>query len=461
VRILFLSQRVPYPPNRGDKITTWRLIDRMRRSHEVTCVAFAHDQADLMAARELDAMGIPTLPIRYRDRWKRLTSTPLLLSKRPLTLGVYGSRQLQATVDRLMPQMDLAYAYSSSMGAFLEKHAGKPRIMHLGELDSDKWRQYGERAGFPMSFVYRREARTLLEFERRIAHAFTENVLCTPLEQKIFQQQIPGASSTVLQNGVDLAYYKPTGSAPWHGHIVFTGVMNYFPNVDACTFFVKEVFPLVRREFPGAKFTIVGSQPTPEIRQLGKTLGVSVTGYVADTRKILRTAAGVGRAAADGARHPEQGARGARDGDPGRRDELRVAGRRGPPRPGLPRRGRREGVRRGGLQAAARSRRGAGAGHARTPVRRGQLRLGGRVRAARPDARRLLDEVPRQRLIRRAHEPIRMSRLSRAQLTIGAGKKNRPTLPIPSSTRKPTNTGWGAASRSCGPARNSALATRK
>lgn len=291
MRILFLSQRVPYPPNRGDKITTWRLIDRMRRSHEVTCVAFAHDQADLMAARELDAMGIPTLPIRYRDRWKWLTSTPLLLSKRPLTLGVYGSRQLQATVDRLMPQMDLAYAYSSSMGAFLEKHAGKPRIMHLGELDSDKWRQYGERAGFPMSFVYRREARTLLEFERRIAHAFTENVLCTPLEQKIFQQQIPGASSTVLQNGVDLAYYKPTGSAPWHGHIVFTGVMNYFPNVDACTFFVKEVFPLVRREFPGAKFTIVGSQPTPEIRQLGKTLGVSVTGYVADTRKILRTAA--------------------------------------------------------------------------------------------------------------------------------------------------------------------------
>jgi len=290
VRILFLSQRVPYPPNRGDKITTWRLVDRMRRKHDVTCVAFAHDASDLLAARELDAMGIPTLPIRHRDGWKRLSSAPLLLSSSPLTLGVYGSKKLQAVVDRLMPKVDLAYAYSSSMGAFLEKHVDKPRIMHLGELDSDKWRQYSEFAGFPMRQVYRRESRTLLEFERRIATSFTENVLCTPLEQKIFSERIPGAPSVVLRNGVDLNYYKPAGTEPWSGHIVFTGVMNYNPNVDACRFFVKQIFPLVRREFPRARFTIVGANPTPEVRRLGRTIGVSVTGFVTDTRKILRTA---------------------------------------------------------------------------------------------------------------------------------------------------------------------------
>ena len=291
MRILFLSQRVPYPPNRGDKITTWRLVDRMRRKHEVTCVAFAHDNYDLQAARELEALGITTLPIRYRDRWKRLCAMPLLLSSKPLTLGVYGSRKLQAVVDRLMPKMDLAYAYSSSMGAFLERHPEKPRIMHFGELDSDKWRQYAEFADFPMRQVYGRESRTLLAVERRIATSFSENVLCTRLEQKIFAEKIPGASSVVLRNGVDLNYFKPAGSAPWLGHIVFTGVMNYYPNVDACRFFVKEVFPLVCKEFPRARFTIVGANPTPEIRKLGRTIGVSVTGYVPDTRKILRTAA--------------------------------------------------------------------------------------------------------------------------------------------------------------------------
>jgi sugar transferase (PEP-CTERM/EpsH1 system associated) len=291
VNILFLSQRVPYPPNRGDKITTWRLVDRMRRKHDVTCVAFAHDAADLQAARDLEAMGIRTLPVRHRDAWKRLRSTPRLLSSSPLTLGVYGSRKLQSLVDRLMPQSDLAYAYSSSMGAFLEKHAGRPRIMHFGELDSDKWEQYSRFAGFPMRQVYRREARTLLEFERRVALTFTESVLCTPVEKRIFDEKIPGARSVVLRNGVDLNHYKPAGTQAWAGHVVFTGVMNYYPNVDACRFFVKEIFPLVRREFPRARFTIVGAHPTAEVRRLGRTIGVSVTGYVADTRKILRTAA--------------------------------------------------------------------------------------------------------------------------------------------------------------------------
>jgi sugar transferase (PEP-CTERM/EpsH1 system associated) len=263
----------------------------MRRKHEVTCVAFAHDNYDLQAARELEAMGIPTQTIRYRDRWKRLCATPLLLSSKPLTLGVYGSRKLQSVVDRLIPKMDLAYAYSSSMGAFLERHKEKARIMHFGELDSDKWRQYSEFAGFLMRQVYRRESQRLLEFERRIAMSFDENVLCTPLEQRVFEERIPGASSIVLRNGVDLNYYKPTGAEPWSGHIVFTGIMNYHPNVDACRFFVKEIFPLVRREFPRARFTIVGANPTPEVRRLGRTIGVSVTGFVADTRKILRTAA--------------------------------------------------------------------------------------------------------------------------------------------------------------------------
>jgi sugar transferase (PEP-CTERM/EpsH1 system associated) len=291
VRILFLSQRVPYPPNRGDKITTWRLVERMKRAHHVRCIAFAHDEADFAAARELESKGIPTTAIRYADKWKKLSSLPLLLTSTPLTLGVYGSRELQAAVDELIPSCDMAYAYSSSMGAFLEKHAPKPRVMHFGELDSDKWRQYGERTSLPMSWVYAREHRTLLAFERRVARAFTENVLCTPLEQKIFEAAIPGASSTVLRNGVDLGFYSPSKIGPEPAHLVFTGVMNYFPNADGCLWFVREILPLVREEFPAARLTIVGAQPTAEVRSLARTSGVAVTGFVNDTREWLTKAA--------------------------------------------------------------------------------------------------------------------------------------------------------------------------
>ena len=290
MRILFLSQRVPYPPNRGDKITTWRLIERMKREHEVVSVAFAHDEKDLEAARQLTAMGVACHAFRYHDRSAKLKALPLLATSKPLTLGVYGSRQLQAAVDHLIASCEMAYAYSSSMGAFLEKHTAKPRVMHFGELDSDKWRQYAERTGFPMSWVYRREWKTLFRFEERVARAFTQNVFCTPLEERIFQERIPGAPSLVLRNGVDLEYFRPAVKPPEPGHLAFTGVMNYYPNVDGCVWFAREVLPIVRRSVPAARFTIVGSHPTPEVQALAGIEGVQVTGFVDDTRTWLHRA---------------------------------------------------------------------------------------------------------------------------------------------------------------------------
>lgn len=281
---------MPFPPNRGDKITTWRLVERMSRIHGVHCIAFAHGQGDIAAAAELERRGIPTTAIPYRDRWKKLTALALLAGSRPLTLGVYGSRRLQREVDRLWPEVDMAYAYSSSMGAFLEPHGDKPRVMHFGELDSDKWRQYAARTPWPANRIYAREHRTLLRFETRVARSFTDNVLCTPLEQEIFQEEIPGAPTTVLKNGVDLEHFAPDPAAAEQGHLVFTGVMNYFPNVDGCQYFVREVLPLVRARHPRVRFSIVGSHPTGEVQRLAREEGVTVTGFVPETRDWMRRA---------------------------------------------------------------------------------------------------------------------------------------------------------------------------
>jgi sugar transferase (PEP-CTERM/EpsH1 system associated) len=290
VRILFLSQRVPYPPNRGDKITTWRLVERMRRDHDVHCVAFAHDDADRAGARGLEAMGIPISAFDLSPKAARLRSLPLLLSSKPLTLGVFGSKALQREVDRLAPETDLAYAYSSSMGAFLLPHPELRRVMHFAELDSDKWHQYVARTKPPMRWVYAREWRTLLAFEHELAHAFEQNVFCTPLEQEIFRREIPGAPSVVLRNGVDLESFAPDPDAAEPGHVVFTGVMNYFPNADGCRWFADEILPRVRERVPDVHFSIVGAHPMPQVEALGRREGVTVTGFVDDTRDWLRRA---------------------------------------------------------------------------------------------------------------------------------------------------------------------------
>lgn len=287
MNVLFLSQRVPYPPNRGDKITTWRLIERLKRGHRVRIAAFAHDAGDVRAAKQLEELGFEVAVFPPTPRWKAL---PRLLGSTALTLSVYGSRALQAEVDRSIEDTDLAYAYSSSMGAFFLGHQ-LPRVMHFAELDSDKWLQYAEKARFPLAWVYRREGRTLFEFERRLAHAVDENVFCTALEQKIFQERIPGAPSLVMRNGVDLAHYRPATALAEPGRLVFVGVMNYYPNVEGIAWFCRAILPEVQRRCPGARLTIVGSHPTRAVRELARLPGVEVTGFVDDPRTHLARAA--------------------------------------------------------------------------------------------------------------------------------------------------------------------------
>ncbi|MAE47234.1 MAG: sugar transferase [Planctomycetes bacterium] len=282
MKILFLAQRVPFPPNRGDKITTWRLVERLARKHEVTIVAFAHDKADMQGAAALKAKGFETIAVPLDVRQQKIRALPKIFAQTPMTLAVFGSKQMQCEVDRHMQEVDAAYAYSSSMGAFLLQQ-DKPWVMHFAELDSDKWLQYADRHRWPLSAIYKREWRLLEKFEAKVADATTQNVFCTPLEEQIFQDRIPGRNSMVLRNGVDLQHFSPRPSEAQPEHMVFTGVMDYYPNIDGCKHFVREVLPRVRSEFPNARLSIVGSRPTKEVLRLGKADGIEVTGFVDST----------------------------------------------------------------------------------------------------------------------------------------------------------------------------------
>ena len=290
LKALFLSQRVPYPPDRGDKISSWRIVERLSREHEVTIIAFSHDEADEAGAEALRAKGFEVVTIAHDENAKKISSLPLLLGKTPLTLGIYGSNELQAEVDRRVDSADFAFAFSSSMGAFLMPHPKLPKLVFIGELDSDKWRQYAAAKSFPMSWVFKREARTLFAFEKKLAAAAMENLLVTPLEKEIFDREIPNCRSTVLRNGVDLELFHPAPERREPGHLVFTGVMDYFPNTEGCTWFVEEVLPLIRQRHPKARLSIVGSRPDRDALALAATPGVTVTGRVESTADWLQRA---------------------------------------------------------------------------------------------------------------------------------------------------------------------------
>jgi sugar transferase (PEP-CTERM/EpsH1 system associated) len=290
-KIVLLTQRTPWPPDRGDKITTWRLLERMARRHEVHSLSFAHGEDDERAAGTLRSKGLRATTIPWRKGPQLLRAAALLATTRPITLGVYGSGRMRRAVDAALADADLAYAYSSSMAAFLLHHHQVKRVMHFAELDSDKWRQYAQRVAPPAKWVWAREARTLLRFERRVAAEFDASILCTPLEQEVFARHIPDVPSRVLRNGVDLEYFAPRRDLRRAGELVFTGVMDYEPNVDGVEWFVREILPLVRLRVPGARFSIVGSKPVPRVQALAAVEGVVVTGRVEDVRVHLHRAA--------------------------------------------------------------------------------------------------------------------------------------------------------------------------
>jgi sugar transferase (PEP-CTERM/EpsH1 system associated) len=289
LKILFLCHRVPYPPNRGDRIATHRRLLHLRLRGDVTCLTFEMEPSDSGAVRELERAGVHMVTDRYHDRARRLAALPWLLTNTPLTIRCFASRKLSAAAAAAVREgVDVIVAYSSCMAQFVE-NAQAPRVMEFGDLDSEKWRQYADESTFPMGWVYGREARTLLDYEQRIARTFDVSLVVSPAEAATFTQRT-GVTPHIAGNGVDLERFRPGGpEGKVPGLIVFTGIMNYRPNVEGCVRFARQILPRVRQAVPNATFRIVGAQPSTEILAL-RGQGVEVTGAVPETAVHLRQA---------------------------------------------------------------------------------------------------------------------------------------------------------------------------
>jgi len=185
---------------------------------------------------------------------------------------------------------DLIMVYSCNVAQFADHFPQVPRIMQFAELDSSRWGQYARRSPIPLRWIYSIEQRRFFAYERRIAHSFSHALVCTAFEQRDFERLIPGVAVSLVGNGVDLDYFRPVGDVKRPGSIVFTGVMDYLPNIDAVVWFCDEVLPLIHAQMPEASFVICGSRPARAVRRLAKRQGVSVTGRVPDTRPYLDSA---------------------------------------------------------------------------------------------------------------------------------------------------------------------------
>jgi len=293
--LLFLAHRIPYPPNKGDKIRAWHLLEHLSQSHRVHLGAFVDDPDDWRHADKMRATCASVFLAGIHPRWGKLRALSGLLTGEPLTLPFYRHAGMQKWVDaQLAEGVDCVLTYSSAMARFVMQHGSTRRIMDFVDIDSDKWRQYAPTKTWPMSWLYGREASKLLAWERRVSAEFDASLFVSAAEAADFQTLAPESAAKVgyYHNGVDAEYFSPERAYPnpypaASDVMVFTGAMDYWPNVNAVLWFAAEVLPLLRKSRPNCLFAIVGSKPPSEVLALASQSDILVTGRVEDVRPYL------------------------------------------------------------------------------------------------------------------------------------------------------------------------------
>ncbi|NIR32692.1 MAG: TIGR03087 family PEP-CTERM/XrtA system glycosyltransferase [Gammaproteobacteria bacterium] len=296
--LLFLAHRIPYPPNKGDKVRSYHLLEHLAHHYRIHLGTFIDDPRDwehAAAVRELcaDACFAP-LP---RTRAKAL-SLRALLTGEPLTLPYFRNTRLHRWVDELLASRctERVLVFSSSMAQYMDGRL-KPSmrsVIDFIDVDSHKWLQFAQNdSGLPRR-IYRREAKELLRYERSIARRFDASVFVSAKEAALFRRLAPECADRVshVDNGVDVGYFSPDAQ---HANpytegdkaLVFTGAMDYRANVDAVGWFAHDVLPLIRVHEPRACLYIVGSRPGRAVRGLAGIPGVRLAADVPDVRPYI------------------------------------------------------------------------------------------------------------------------------------------------------------------------------
>lgn len=303
MNILFLCHRVPYPPNKGDKIRSFNEIKHLSKNHNIflgTILDQKHDQGYL---KHLRAYCKDIYAVHFN---KKIGVLKHIFSDSPFTVSSFYDRRLQRYVDETLKakQIDAVICFCSSMAEYIFNNPAYRTdglkdvilIQDFVDLDSDKWLQYARYTSYPRSLIYKTENRRLFRYEVKINKAFDYSVFVAQREVDIFKTMYPQAKNIrVIPNGVSTDYFQPKheligARKKKESVLVFTGMMNYFANEDGVRWFCKDIFPHIRSSIPEAQFYIVGNRPTHTVRKLGRKHGVKVTGYVDDIRDYYRIA---------------------------------------------------------------------------------------------------------------------------------------------------------------------------
>ena len=296
MRVLFLTHRLPYAPNKGDRVRAIQIIRALAPHVDLELVSLAHDRHELAQVELVRQMGVRVTAFRTRPLRNYARALVSLAGTRPLTHALFDAPGLSDWLKEICVTRppDVVLAFCSSMARFAVEPplAAFPLVVDLVDVDSEKWAALAATARWPMRYIYRREAEYLSRFERYAAERAAVTLVVNERERALLRRLAPDAPIRVVPIAVDLAHLRPVSAPVEQPRIVFCGVMSYQPNVEGVLWFVREVWPAIRAARPDARFIVVGADPVASVRRLaGADSAIEVTGTVPDVREFLWGAA--------------------------------------------------------------------------------------------------------------------------------------------------------------------------
>lgn len=284
MKLLFTANRFPYPPYRGDKLKIYHLAKRLARRHELHLVTFLQDKADLQYLPELQQIfrEIHLVPLSRMQSYRN--SLMAFFRKEPFQVRYFHAKAMAEKIKQLRAEhnYDAVHVQHLRMAQYWASDKSIPRILDLPDAYSLYWKRRVTAARGPLKAFTRLEQQRVFAYES-ILEAYDLSLVCSAEDRDYLRDEREIGNVALLPNGVDLETFSGRQEHDYTPGkvLLFTGNMDYAPNVDAVLYFTRDILPLVREKVPDVQFVIAGQRPVKKVTELAGE-GVTVTGFVPD-----------------------------------------------------------------------------------------------------------------------------------------------------------------------------------
>jgi polysaccharide biosynthesis protein PslH len=296
MRVLIIDEEVPYPLNSGKRLRTFHLLAPLAARHEITFVCRRHEGSD---SQSLDSFGIRTVVVNHPIRKK---TGPIfyaalfhnLFSKYPYTVSSHRSPLLTDAIETLHREkpFDLVHCEWTPYAVNLGRLWQIPSVVDAHNVESMIWKRNYEIEEHPLrKAFFRLQWQKMLRYERLTLPRFSRAIAVSAPDRAVMSGWVEPGRIDIVDNGVDTEYFKPSGVRPTPHSMVFTGSLDWRPNVDAMLYFLESIWPIIRGSYPEATIAIVGRNPMDALREKSVGLpGVDLVGTVDDVRPYMARA---------------------------------------------------------------------------------------------------------------------------------------------------------------------------